>query len=74
MVVAFNQEKALIGAFSVIVQFRRLIVRSTRIYTDRLQLWPELGQLWVQVSALRGGVAMAGQTGSIISYTCNIQP
>ena len=27
---AFNQEKALVGAFSVIVQLRRLIVCSTR--------------------------------------------
>ena len=26
---AFNQEKALVGAFSVIVQLRRLIVYST---------------------------------------------
>ena len=29
LVGAFNQEKALIGAFSVIVQLRRLIVYST---------------------------------------------
>ena len=30
VVAAFNQEKALVGAFSVIVQLRRLIVYSTR--------------------------------------------
>ena len=29
LVGAFNQEKALVGAFSVIVQLRRLIVYST---------------------------------------------
>ena len=36
VVAAFNQEKALVGAFSVIVQRRRLIVYSTirrRIYS-----------------------------------------
>ena len=30
VVAAFNQEKALVGAFSVIVQLHRLIVYSTR--------------------------------------------
>ena len=30
MVAALNQEKALVGAFSVIVQLRRFIVNSTR--------------------------------------------
>ena len=29
VVAAFNQEKALVGAFSVVVQLRRLIVYST---------------------------------------------
>ena len=29
LVAAFNQEKALVGAFSVILQLRRLIVNST---------------------------------------------
>ena len=32
-VVAFNQEKALVGAFSVIVQLHRLIVYSTTVNT-----------------------------------------
>ena len=31
VVAAFNQEKALVGAFSVIVQFHRLIVCCTNI-------------------------------------------
>ena len=30
VVAAFNQEKALVGAFSMIVQLHRLIVYSTR--------------------------------------------
>ena len=34
VVAAFNQEKALVGAFSVIVQFCRLIVYSTSSYPD----------------------------------------
>ena len=34
VVTAFNQEKALVGAFSVIVQLRRLIVYSTNQDTD----------------------------------------
>ena len=33
VVAAFNQEKALEGAFSVIIHDRRLIVYSTRIYS-----------------------------------------
>ena len=31
VVAAFNQEKALVGAFSVIVQLHRLIVNSTSV-------------------------------------------
>ena len=34
VVAAFNQEKALVGAFSVIEQLYRLIVHSTKWYTD----------------------------------------
>ena len=34
VVAAFNQEKALVGAFSVIVQFHRLIVYSTSLGVD----------------------------------------
>ena len=34
---AFNQEKALVGAFSVIVQLRRLIVYSTKDESGALQ-------------------------------------
>ena len=33
---AFNQEKVLVGAFSVIVQIHQLIVCSTNIHTGRL--------------------------------------
>ena len=32
LVGAFNQEKALVGAFSVIIHHRRLIVHSTKQY------------------------------------------
>ena len=32
VVVTFNQEKALVGAFSVIVKLRRLIVYSNSVY------------------------------------------
>ena len=43
-VAAFNQEKALVGAFSVIVQLHRLIVYSTTLYgfvsSDPRQLRP----------------------------------
>ena len=37
VVAAFNQEKALVGAFSVIVQLHRLMVYSTEI--NRLSLF-----------------------------------
>ena len=33
---AFNQEKALVGAFSVIVQFHRLIVCSTKTHSPNV--------------------------------------
>ena len=36
VVAAFNQEKALVGAFSVIVQLRRLIVYSTCLHYYKL--------------------------------------
>ena len=38
MEAAFNQEKALVRAFSVIVQLRRLIVSSTSLYV----YWPDV--------------------------------
>jgi hypothetical protein len=42
VVAAFNQEKALGGAFSVIVQLRRLIVYSTTLNIPT-QAWPRSG-------------------------------
>ena len=39
LVAAFNQEKALVGAFSVILQFYRLIVYSTSKNNVRYLLW-----------------------------------
>ena len=42
LVEAFNQEKALVGAFSVIVQLHRLIVYSTINYpSSRNRMLPE---------------------------------
>ena len=42
IVAAFNQEKALVVAFSVIVQLRRLIVYSTTLNIPT-QAWPRSG-------------------------------
>ena len=39
VVAAFNQEKALVGAFAVIVQLHRLIVYTAQLRTDRGQPW-----------------------------------
>ena len=44
LVAAFNQEKALVGAFSVIVQPRRLIVYSTNSEAGRATAGARLGQ------------------------------
>ena len=39
LVGAFNQEKALVGAFSVIVQLHRLIVNRSSLYViDKMML------------------------------------
>ena len=58
LVGAFNQEKALVGAFSVIVQLHRLIVYSTScdLWAQvRGQQGPGRGQAWAAASDLPGG-------------------
>ena len=52
VVAAFNQEKALGGAFSVIVQLRRLIVYSTTLNIPT-QAWPRSGDGERPVPALQ---------------------
>ena len=55
LVSAFNQEKTLVGAFSVIVQLRRLIVYSTKLYShfipDRKSLVLMLGGAIINLMA-----------------------
>ena len=46
LVGAFNQEKALVGAFSVIVQLRQLIVCSTIVDLTWLEKLEKLMQPW----------------------------
>ena len=46
LVCAFNQEKALLGAFSMIVQLHRLIVCSTTVDLTWLEKLEKLMQPW----------------------------
>ena len=59
---AFNQEKALVGAFSVIVQLHRLIVYSTNIKSGVCQT-DEVGEVRAEAARhqrhLRGGRLLA---------------
>ena len=49
VVAAFNQEKALVGTFSVIVQLHRLIVYSTTAVQTQLYFFPAVGGLMVKM-------------------------
>ena len=63
VVAAFNQEKALVGAFSVIVQ---PVVEPMENYTA-------LHQVQGGVPAARGGVQVGGQSAVVISATCYVR-
>ena len=53
VVAAFNQEKALVGAFSMIIHHRRLIVYSTNLHARIVQNCAELHELAI-VLAISG--------------------
>ena len=73
VVATFNQEKALVGAFSVIVQLRRLIVNSSSIHLDVVHAplceGPGVG---LQVSQ-GAGVASAGPS-AVIRINTELEP
>ena len=67
LVGAFNQEKALLGAFSVIVQLHRLIVCSTSLIVDCVSVQlsrlaaPDLPRLHAQGDHLEVDLRQCGQ-------------
>ena len=77
MLVAFNQEKALVGASSVIVQLRRLIVYSTSHHTlfcvwCHLDLAADGGRefepLQEAAAALHAGVVVGVAVGRVAAH------
>ena len=57
VVAAFNQEKALVGAFSVIVQLHRLIVYGTNLFSmvHKCSSWWRTAEQEVVVTTLGEG-------------------